>query len=220
MDIQNKVVSESSNEAIKEETSKELNDVLEETPLEVKDAPKRSRATITFKYIVILVLLSLIITLLKGFVVTTVNVDGVSMSETLFDSEKVLVNKLDKSFERKDIIIFEPPDDHKSLYVKRIIGLPNDKLKVYNDKLYINDKLVKEPYVYRNNPIKTNFVTGDFDLNSITNLNKVPKGYYFVMGDNRLESNDSRFFGLISEKEIKGKVIANVTNLKDITLIK
>ncbi|MEK4671142.1 signal peptidase I [Niallia sp. FSL R7-0271] len=119
-------------------------------------------------------------------------VDGQSMNPTLNDQDYVLLNKVSyKTGEPKrfDIIMFTLPDN--SVLIKRVIGLPGEKIEHKNNNLYINGSVVKEPFLMEE--------TDDFD--SLT----IPVGEIFVMGDNRDHSTDSRVFGAIPISHILGK---------------
>ena len=126
------------------------------------------------------------------------------MEPTLYNNEKVLVNKIpawNNSIDHKDIVVIRD-DKNDRYYVKRIIGLPGDKVAIENDTLYVNDKPKDEPYLPKEQVgielLKMN-MTGDFEPVS------VPKDHYFVMGDNRLDSRDSRNgLGYIEEEDIVG----------------
>ncbi|OCA86291.1 MULTISPECIES: signal peptidase I [unclassified Bacillus (in: firmicutes)] len=142
--------------------------------------------------------------LVKTFIISFFIVEGASMEPTLYNNEKVLVNKLaaySGSVDRQDIVVIR--DDGKDkYYIKRIIGLPGEKVEYKNDSLYINGKQKDEPYLPDEQGevdlLKMN-KTGDFDPL------KVPNDHYFVMGDNRLNSRDSRNgLGYIDEDDIVG----------------
>lgn len=95
------------------------------------------------------------------------------------------------------------------MYIKRIIGLPGDSVKVINDQLYINNKKVSEPYLKAGKKLfspDSNY-TGNFSLQSRGLGKKVPKDSYFVMGDHRNVSKDSRYFGYVKKSAIIGKVV-------------
>ena len=107
-------------------------------------------------------------------------------------------------------------------YIKRVIGLPGDTVEMKDDVLYINGKDMEEPYLEE---IKEDLIfdklTGDFTLTEITGESaKVPEGSIFVMGDNRLFSKDSRFFGFVSDDAIIGEVKFRLFPLNKIGLLK
>lgn len=129
--------------------------------------------------------------LLRTFIVTPVIVDGDSMNNTLKDGQLLLLKKYDKSFNRFDIVVFEYED---SRLVKRIIGLPGDHVRYEDGLLYINDEIVEDSFAS---------ITKNFDLKYL-GYEQVPEGYYFVMGDNRNYSVDSRRIGLIKQEDING----------------
>jgi signal peptidase I len=135
-------------------------------------------------------------------------VEGESMLPTLEDGNKVVVNKLGyetEDLERFDVIVFHANDEED--FVKRVIGLPGDKVEYREDILFINGKQVKEAFLthYREQS-PGGYLTGDFTLEDLTGVERVPEGKLFVLGDNRLGSWDSRQFGFISEEQIVGKV--------------
>ena len=126
------------------------------------------------------------------------------MEPTLYNNEKILVNKTvawNDSVDHQDIVVIRD-DENDRYYVKRVIGLPGDKVEIENDTLYINDQPKDEPYLPKEQAgielLKMN-TTGDFEAV------KVPKDHYFVMGDNRLDSRDSRNgLGYIDKEKIVG----------------
>ena len=143
-------------------------------------------------YIIILILVILI----KQFIVTTVMVQGTSMIPTLQDGDVMILNRLaytKKEIKRFDIVVI---NDHDTNIIKRVIGLPGDKVEFKDNKLYVNGKQIKEKF--------THMDTEDFNIEKLGST-KVPKGKYFVVGDNRGNSLDSRAIGFIPKKEIKGK---------------
>ena len=156
---------------------------------------------------------------LRLFVITPVSVQGHSMDPTLADGQKLITLK-HFTPERFDIITTQEPDDLSKLAVKRVIGLPGDTVEMHDDVLSINGKVVKEAYLddfkkqfatdklhdeYQYNPnyqmlaAQSNVFTKDF-------ATTVPEGKYFVLGDNRLISKDSRIFGFVDPEMIQGKV--------------
>lgn len=152
------------------------------------------------KAIVIAVVLALLI---RNFIFAPYVVDGDSMYPTLHNRERVFVNMTVKyigEFDRGDIVVLNGDDVH---YVKRIIGLPGDTVEMKNDQLYINGKKVDEPYLAAN---KKRAKQDGFDhLTDDFGPVKVPDNKYFVMGDNRRNSMDSRNgLGLFTKKKIAG----------------
>ena len=138
-------------------------------------------------------------------------VDGLSMTPTLNDGDRMIVNKLSYKLgepKRFDIVVFHAPE-HKD-YIKRVIGLPGDTIEYKNDVLYVNGNVQKEPYLdeFKKQLTDGQPLTLDFKLKQYTGKEKIPDGEIFVMGDNRRYSKDSRMIGTVPI----GKVIGN-TNL-------
>ncbi len=137
------------------------------------------------------VVIILVVILTRTFIVTPVRVDGTSMYPTLKDKDIILLKKYDQNYQYGDIVIL---NYMKTKLVKRIIGVPGDSIEVVDGKLYINMKKVDDPY---------SSITADFSLLEL-GYSKIPEGYYFVMGDNRSASSDSRMIGLIKKSDILG----------------
>lgn len=142
------------------------------------------------------IIIVIVVVLIRTFIITPIRVDGQSMYSTLNDGDILLLKKYDKSYDRFDIIVFKNDSDR---LIKRIIGMPGDKIKYKDNKLYINDKYVKEKF------LKNNQKTYDFSLSDL-GYKKVPKNCYFVLGDNRTNSTDSRVLGPICKNSIQGTV--------------
>jgi signal peptidase I len=140
----------------------------------------------------------------RHFLFTPTKVLGESMEPTFENNNRILISKITE-IEPFDMIVFHAPDADDN-YIKRVIGLPGDSLEVQNDVLYINGKKVSEPYLNENKKKNPYGITGDFTLKDITGHSRVPKGFIFVMGDNRLKSHDSREFGLIPNNSVLGEV--------------
>lgn len=132
----------------------------------------------------------------RAFLWTNTYVSGPSMEPTLVNGERVLGTH-NKNVTQFDIITFPPPADKSEQYVKRVIGLPGDKVEYKGDQLYINDKEVAEPFLdeYKKEYGATadNPLTEDFTLKELLGEETVPEGCVFVMGDNRQVSHDSRY---------------------------
>jgi len=158
--------------------------------------------------------------LLRMFIFSNYEVDGESMMPTLQDGNRLLVNKLDSTvqkLERFDIVVFHGNHDD---YVKRIIGLPGEKIEYIDDVLYVSDKPVEEPFLqqYKMRLVGSN-LTGDFSLEEVTGELTVPDGHVFILGDNRLGSWDSRHYGFIPVDQIVGTVNVRYWPIKKFELI-
>lgn len=145
-------------------------------------------------YVWVILISILIGMLLKTYVFVFAHVSGYSMFPTFHDKQLVLIDKLYKNFKRGDIIVFNSHDPSDNIYVKRIIGLPGDSVVIKNSEVYVNGKKIDEDYLPKNTHTE-----GKTDL-------KVPPNQYFVLGDNRTNSKDSRFIGTIDKSDIIGKV--------------
>lgn len=144
--------------------------------------------------------LAVVLLLVRMFVFSPVIVSGHSMDPTLKDRERVIALK-NKEPKRFDIVTFPAPDEPKTSYIKRVIGLPGDEIEYKDDQLYVNGKKLAEPYLdqFKSELPKGEDLTGDFKAT-------VPEGTYFVMGDNRKNSKDSRMIGPIEKDKISGNV--------------
>ncbi|OXS57833.1 MULTISPECIES: signal peptidase I [Bacillaceae] len=140
--------------------------------------------------------------IIRSFIVIPIVVEGASMNTTLLDHDRMIVNKMDEP-ERFDIIVFHASETED--YIKRVIGLPGDKIEYKNDTLYINGKAYDEPYLDEQKEVTVGALTPDFTLQD-TPLNQltVPEGELFVMGDNRRFSKDSRQIGSIPIDKVVG----------------
>lgn len=155
----------------------------------------------------------LIVIPIRMFVAQPFVVSGTSMVPTFHNGDYLIVDQISYRFEnpkRGDVVIFKYPKDPTKYFIKRIIGLPGDTVSItgtvvtiYNDEHPEGISLV-EPYV-------TNTISG-------TTRTVVTPGHYFVMGDNRPASSDSRFWGLLPEKLITGRALVQLLPVSDITL--
>jgi signal peptidase I len=133
------------------------------------------------------------------FLYQPVKVEGTSMAPLLSDQERIFINKFVYRFEdihRGDVVVFWYPLDRSKSFIKRVIGLPGETVDIRHGLLYVNGQLIPEPYV----PPQYTDVT---DFGPI----KVPKDSYFVMGDHRISSNDSRVFGPVASQFIYGRAV-------------
>lgn len=169
------------------------------------------------EYVEPIVIAILIALFIRAFVVQAFKIPSSSMEDTLLVGDYILVNKFiygiripysDKIFDeskkffewkkpqRGNVIVFIFPKDRTKDFIKRVIGTEGEKIEIIHNKIYVNDKLVNDPW-------------GQFKMprSSIEDYGpvKVPEGSLFVMGDNRDNSQDSRFWGFVKINEVKGK---------------
>ncbi|MDF2953245.1 MAG: Signal peptidase I [Thermodesulfobacterium sp.] len=166
------------------------------------------------------ILIALVLALfIRAFIVQAYKIPSGSMIPTLLIGDYLLVNKLaygiknpikndfiylKKLPERQEIVVFTYPLNKKLDFIKRVIGLPGDTVEIVNKKVYVNGKLLKEPYVQFNDPeIYPKEVSPRDNYGPV----KVPPGYIFVLGDNRDQSYDSRFWGFVPINYLKGKAL-------------
>ena len=129
-------------------------------------------------------------------------IKGASMEPNFPDGEYLLTDKITRRVRepaRGDVVVFKAPGANGEEFIKRIIGLPAEKIAIDNGKIYINDKLLEESYIGSN--IRTApgiFLQNQPDV-------EVPLNHYFVLGDNRPSSSDSRTWGFISKEDITGR---------------
>jgi signal peptidase I len=133
------------------------------------------------------------------FLYQPVKVEGTSMAPLLSDQERIFINKFVYRFEpidRGDVVVFWYPLDRSKSFIKRVIALPGETVEIRRGIVYVNDQIVPEPYV----PPRYADVTDYGPM-------KVPRGSYFVMGDHRISSNDSRVFGPVASQYIYGRAV-------------
>jgi len=131
---------------------------------------------------------------IRQFIIAPISVNGTSMYPTLNDKDIMILNKIGyevDGLERFDIVVIKY---HDKYLIKRVIGLPGDNIKYKDNELYINDEYVEEPF------LEDDVVTWDFEM-----VGTVPEDSYFVMGDNRVVSMDSRDLGTFKKSRIIGK---------------
>ena len=153
-----------------------------------------------FRDILITLIIAIVIFLLLQFTVQSFIIIGSSMQPNFEEGERLVINKLVYRLhqpERGDVIVFHPPGNQQADYIKRVIGLPDESVEIKGGKVYIhkedgNVEQLVEPYI-------TELATRDF------RGDKIPENEYFVLGDNRNHSNDSRNFGSVSREKIIGK---------------
>jgi len=201
-------------------TNNTLHDALDEKPR----APKKSVAREYTEAILIALLLALLI---RTFIIQAFKIPSGSMENTLLIGDHILVSKFSygthipneipfldiklfddivlfsKVPQRGDIIVFKFPKDERRDFIKRVIGLPGDFLEVRRQKIYINDKLYEDTHARHTDPASNDSLVPRDDFGPVL----VPEEYVFVMGDNRENSQDSRYWGFLNVKKIRGKAL-------------
>ena len=161
---------------------------------------ERSAASSLLREVAEVVVLAVILYIGISFAVQAVHVEGLSMFATLDDNDYLIANKIDYRLhapQRGDIVILRPPTTNSTDFIKRIIALPGERLLIRDGVVYINGHKLDEPYLPE---AWTEDNTWNGGVESV-----IPPNEYFVMGDNRNRSQDSRFFGPISRDRIDGK---------------
>lgn len=190
---------------------------------------KESWGKFVLEIIIIWTILMGISFLLFHFVLSKDTVSGSSMQPS-FENGQRLIAVRHVEIKRGDVVIVKAPDEPGGFYIKRIIGLPEEKIISKNNQIYINGQKIAQPWLTKGRKMtdevtNTAFATTqDFtmkslarsrqfqqyytkaQLNYINKYNRIPKGTYFVMGDHRSVSKDSRYIGTIKQKNIVGVV--------------
>ena len=147
------------------------------------------------EYIPYIIMIILVI-LVKVYVVTPIRVNGPSMNDTLHDKDIMILDEISyrfKSIKRFDIVVIRYKDEY---IIKRVIGLPGEVVSCKDNKIYINGKVIEEDFSRK--------YTNDFDEVLVGDDS------YFVLGDNRVNSTDSRIIGTVSKNNIRGKTSLTV----------
>lgn len=154
----------------------------------------------------------------QAWLVKPYRIPSESMADTLRPGDRVLVNRMVYRLHdprRGDVIVFRYPHDPAVIFIKRVVGLPGDILEVRDGRLYVNGREVEEPYVHhsggRADPTVAQAAIAGSTLQdpwSLAEPYRVPAGNFFVMGDNRTDSDDSRDWGTVPRTAIVGEGLA------------
>jgi signal peptidase I len=161
------------------------------------NASKKSGGGVLEFLIILLVSFVLVFGFVRPFVVEAFWIPSASMVPTLKYGDRVLVNKFIYRFtepQRRDIIVFKSVEGDGQDLIKRVVGVPGDEIAVRGGKLFVNGEPQKEPYVNKKYPDRSFYAP-----------TTVPEDHVFAMGDNRANSQDSRIFGPVPEKNIEGE---------------
>ncbi len=169
------------------------------------------------EFIQTLVLFAAIGTAIYLFIAQPHKVSGLSMFPTMYNGDYIITNKIGYRFsqpQKGQIVVFKNPREESQDFIKRIMGIPGDRVKVQNEHFFVNGAMLNEDYL--NPSIAT--LPGSFLKEGEEVL--VPPDHYIVMGDNRLASSDSREWGFVSKDEIIGQAFFRYFPINSIGLVK
>lgn len=181
-----------------------------------KDGTKTTLGHELLSWLKELLIAAVIVVLFMTFVAGNYSVQGSSMYPNLQEGDRVIINKLAYKFgevSRGDVIVFKQKDEPKGhdRLIKRVVGLPGDEIIIMDGNVYINGYLYDESNYL-------NVRTDEGSISTIVYPYKVPEGCYFVLGDNRANSKDSRYFGAVAKEDIIGKELFRYWPLTEMRL--
>jgi signal peptidase I len=180
---------------------------------------KKSVVREYFESIVIAVILALFV---RTWAVQAFKIPTGSMENNLLIGDHLLVNKFvfgpsatgverlllpTREIRRGDIVVFKYPDEPERDFIKRVIGLPGETIELKNKKVHVDGRPLDEPYVHFLEPASDDGEVTSFDVRERYGPVRVPPGQYFVMGDNRDNSQDSRYWGFLPRDYVKGRAL-------------
>jgi len=178
---------------------------------------KRTKKSVAWEYVEAIIIAIILAFIIRKFVIQAYKIPSGSMLETLQIGDHILVNKFIyylKDPQRGDIIVFKYPKDKKRDFIKRLVALPGETIEIRDKKVYINGILLDEPYAVFNdseNIFNKNHPAYYIDLYARNRDNfgpkVIPEDSYFMMGDNRDYSQDSRYWGFLDQELIEGKAL-------------
>jgi signal peptidase I len=169
--------------------------------------------------LIIAVVLALFV---RTFVFQAFKIPTGSMEPTLLVGDHLIVNKMifapsatgiervllpTRDVRRGDIVVFKYPEEPERDFIKRVIGMPGDRLELRSKVLYINDEPLAESWAHYASPASQEAFGASLDLREAYGPVTVPQGQYFMMGDNRDNSEDSRYWGFLPESYVKGRAL-------------
>jgi signal peptidase I len=170
------------------------------------------------EYVAVIALAVLVALAIQSWLLKPYRIPTESMLDTLRPGDRVLVNRVTfrlRDPHRGDVIVFRYPEDPEIVFIKRVVGVPGDVLEVRSGRLYVNGEKAPEPYVHRTGgrldpTVAQAAVAGStmHDPWSLAEPFRVPAANYFVMGDNRTDSDDSRDWGTVPRSAIVGEGLA------------
>lgn len=186
---------------------------------DAKIGSRRVRRAVSGLVVVVLVVATVLA--LRSYVLAPYYIPSASMEPTLHgcpgcENDRILVDKLSyhlHAVHRGDVVVFDRPTSWQvpdAVLIKRVVGLPGDRLSVQGGHLYINGLLLAEPYVNKRCPPLGSLRPG----HTVSAIGPVPAHEIFVMGDNRCDSSDSRVFGPVPENDLVGRAVLLIWPLK------
>jgi signal peptidase I len=177
-----------------------------EPPSEPAGKPLRSGLRTVLSWVRDLAISALIAVVLIVFIYQPVKVEGTSMAPALQDQERIFINKFTYRFglgdiARGDTVVFWYPLDPAKSYIKRVVGVPGDRIRIDAGQVYVNGRALLEDYVVDRDRLSWPSPPDSFRDRT------VPSGKYFVLGDNRMFSSDSRSWGFVPRENIYGKAV-------------
>ena len=177
-----------------------------ELPSEPAGRPLRSGLRTVLSWVRDLAISALIAVVLIVFIYQPVKVEGTSMAPALQDQERIFINKFTYRFglgdiARGDTVVFWYPLDPAKSYIKRVVGVPGDRIRIDAGQVYVNGRALLEDYVVDRDRVSWPSPPDSFRDRT------VPSGKYFVLGDNRMFSSDSRSWGFVPRENIYGKAV-------------
>lgn len=189
----------------KETNDEELEEIIQEVihPTQKKKEEKNSFFHELLSWVIPFVVAIVAALLIKNYLIINANVPTGSMEYTIIPGDRLIGNRLayiSSGPERGDIIIFHYPDNEEEIYVKRVIGLPGETVRIENAQIFINDSEV---------PLEETYLKEEWIVATGPYTFEVPEGSYFVLGDNRNDSWDARYWTntYVSEDKILGKAV-------------
>jgi len=187
---------------------------------EIDDNKTESIKDFVFEMIKVLIVSLIIIVPIRAYVVQPFYVDGASMEPNFHDGEYLIVDEISLRFkqpERGDIVIFHPPTNPKVYYIKRVIGLPNEVVDIKNGEIRVFEQDSPEPLIID----ESQYLGNDYLLRPSEKYHlKLGATEYYLLGDNRPNSLDSRRLGAIDFSHMKGKVVLRAFPFDKFTVIK
>ncbi len=175
----------------------------------------RARRNSLLDYAVIAVVAIGLALVIQAYLVKPYRIPSPSMVDTLEIGDRVLVNRVVyhlKELEHGDVVVFRWPRNRDVVFIKRVVGLPGDRLQAKDGRLYVNGVAQEEPYVHKTNgvtdPTNPSGTIAGTTMSQPWGLSEeytVPQGHYFMMGDNRTNSDDSRVWGPVPEDDLIGE---------------